>query len=313
VDRWNVDRADEGVRLDKFLAAPARLASRGRAADALQRGKVFLNGREVSARDGARRLAPGDEVRIWIDRPGTAHRRTTRAARPGELEILYQDDVLVVVNKPAGLLTVPLGARGDAASVQRLLDEHLRTRGRHGALPVHRIDRDTSGVVMFATRADAQARLKEQFRRREPERLYLAVVHGVPEPGEGTWCDVLAWDRDELVQRKTTGTDARGREARTEYRVVERFGDAAALVEVRLITGRRNQIRIQASLHGHPLVGEQQYLGDKDGVRRIPFSRQALHASRLGARHPLSRRPLRFEAPLPDDMLALVDRLRSSF
>ncbi|HEY7169661.1 MAG TPA: RluA family pseudouridine synthase [Vicinamibacterales bacterium] len=310
-DRWNVDPADEGIRLDKFLAGPERLGSRGRAADALQRGKVFLNAREMSARDGAQRLAPGDEVRVWIDRPGTAHRRTTRSARPGELEILYEDDVLIAVNKPPGLLTVPLARRGDAVSVETMLEEHLRPRGRRRALPVHRIDRDTSGVVVFATRADAQARLKEQFRRREPERVYLAVVHGAPAPEQGTWRDILAWDADDLIQRRTTAADARAREARSEYRVLERFGQAS-LVEVRLITGRRNQIRMQAGLHGHPLVGEQQYR-PSDAARRIDFSRQALHAARLGLRHPVSGRPLRFEAPLPADLQGLISRLRSGF
>lgn len=310
-DRWNVDPADEGIRLDKFLAGPERLGSRGRAADALQRGKVFLNAREMSARDGAQRLAPGDEVRVWIDRPGTAHRRTTRSARPGELEILYEDDVLIAVNKPPGLLTVPLARRGDAVSVETMLEEHLRPRGRRRALPVHRIDRDTSGVVVFATRADAQARLKEQFRRREPERVYLAVVHGAPAPEQGTWRDILAWDADDLIQRRTTAADARAREARSEYRVLERFGQAS-LVEVRLITGRRNQIRMQAGLHGHPLVGEQQYR-PSDAALRIDFSRQALHAARLGLRHPVSGRPLRFEAPLPADLQGLISRLRSGF
>jgi 23S rRNA pseudouridine1911/1915/1917 synthase len=308
-DRWSVDSGDAGIRLDKFLADQERLGSRGRAADALQRGKVFLNEREMSARDSARRLAAGDEVRIWIDRPGTAHRRATRAARPGELEILYEDDVLIAVNKPPGLLTVPLARRAAAASVQELLDAHLRTRGRRRAFAVHRIDRDTSGVVIFATRADAQRRLKEQFQRREPERVYLAIVHGVPEPDHGTWRDALAWDEDELIQRKTSAADSRGREARSEYRLVERLG-AASLVEVRLVTGRRNQIRIQARLHGHPLVGEQQYMSNLEGFRAIAFSRQALHAFRLGVRHPLSARPLRFEAPLPPDMMDLIAKLR---
>jgi 23S rRNA pseudouridine1911/1915/1917 synthase len=309
---WTISLANEGIRLDKFLAAPDRLGSRGRAADALQRGKVFLNEREVSPRDGARRLASGDQVRVWVDRPGTAHRRTTRAARPGELEILYEDDVLIAVNKPPGLLTVPLARRGDATSVQQLLDEHLRTRGRRRALAVHRIDRDTSGVVVFATRADAQARLKEQFRRREPERVYLAIVHGVPAPEQGAWRDTLAWDAEALIQRKATAADARGREARSDYRVVDRLG-RASLVEVRLVTGRRNQIRIQSSLHGHSLVGEQQYMPGPEPVGRIEFSRQALHALRLGFRHPVSGRPLRLEAPLPADMLALISRLRSGF
>jgi 23S rRNA pseudouridine1911/1915/1917 synthase len=310
-DRWNVDARDEGVRLDKFLAGQGRLGSRSRAADAIQRGKVFLNESEMTPRDAARPLAAGDVVRLWIDRPGSAHRRTTRAARRGELEILYEDDVLIAVNKPPGLLAVPLARRGDAASVQEWLDEHLRTRGRRRALAVHRIDRDTSGVVVFAARGDAQARLKEQFRRREPERVYLAVVHGVPAPAQGTWRDLLAWDAEDLVQRRTTTGDSRSREALSEYRVVEQFA-GASLIEVRLVTGRRNQIRVQAALHGHPLVGEQQYLPNP-GDERIHFSRQALHASNLAFKHPVSGRLLRFEAPLPADMISLITRLRSGF
>ena len=307
---WIVETDAAGIRLDKFLSAPGRLGSRGRASGALQRGKVFLNDREMSPRDAARQLASGDVVRIWVDRPGSAHRRTTRAARPGELEILYEDDVLIAVNKPPGLLTVPLSRRAGAASVQELLDEHLRPRGRRRALPVHRIDRDTSGVVVFAVRADAQARLREQFRRREPERVYLAVLHGVPVPAQGIWRDTLAWDADDLIQRKANRGDERGREARSDYRVLERFGQAS-LVEVRLVTGRRNQIRLQAGLHGHPLVGERQYSDVRGLTVPIEFSRQALHASSLHLRHPISGRPLRFEAPVPADMATLVERLRS--
>jgi 23S rRNA pseudouridine1911/1915/1917 synthase len=310
-DRWDVDARDVGVRLDKFLAGQGRLGSRSRAADALQRGKVFLNEREMTPRDAARPLATGDVVRIWIDRPGSAHRRTTRVARRGELEILYEDDVLIAVNKPPGLLTVPLARRGDAASVQELLDEHLRTRGRRRAFAIHRIDRDTSGVVVFAARGDAQARLKEQFRRRQPERVYLAAVHRVPAPSEGTWRDTLAWDAEELIQRKTTAADNRSREAISEYRVLEQFAQAS-LIEVHLVTGRRNQIRIQAALHGHPLVGEQQYV-QSSIEDRIQFSRQALHASSLALTHPVSRRPVKFEAPLPADMVMLIARLRSGF
>jgi 23S rRNA pseudouridine1911/1915/1917 synthase len=307
---WRVEPAADGIRLDKFLAEPARLGSRGRAVDALQRGKVFLNDAEMSPRDGGRRLSAGDAVRIWIDRPGSAHRRTTRAARGGELAILYEDDLLIAVNKPPGLLTVPLAGHGDRASVQELLDEHLRTRGRRRALVVHRIDRDTSGVVIFATRGDAQARLKDQFRHRQPERIYLAVVYGVPAPEQGSWRDTLAWDAEELVQRRTDAGDAGGREARSDYRLIESFGPAS-LIEVRLVTGRRNQIRIQAGLRGHGLIGEQQYAAPPDAVRRIEFSRQALHAFRLTLLHPLSGQRLRFEAPLPADILELLSRLRS--
>jgi 23S rRNA pseudouridine1911/1915/1917 synthase len=309
-NRWTITATDEGVRLDKFLAAAGRLESRGRAADAVQRGKVFVNEAEMSAQDAGRRLVPGDVVRVWMDRPGSARRRTTRSARPGELAIIYQDDVLVVVNKPPGLLAVPLPRRDAAPSVQQELDEHLRSRGRRRALVVHRIDRDTSGLVVFATRADAQARLKDQFRRREPERVYLAIVYGVPSPEQGSWHDTLLWDDNALIQRATHPKDARGKEARSEYRIIEAFPEAS-LLEVRLITGRRNQIRLQARLRGHTLIGEQRYVYGPESLRRIDFSRQALHAHRLRFTHPVSGRPLVFEAPLPSDMLALLSRLRS--
>jgi 23S rRNA pseudouridine1911/1915/1917 synthase len=308
--QWVVDADGEAIRLDRFLAGPERLGSRSKAADALQRGKVFLNDAEMSPRDGGRRLSPGDVVRIWIDRPGSAHRRTTRTARTGEIDVLYEDDVLIAVNKPPGLLTVPLPRQADRTSVQEILGEHLRTRGRRRALAVHRIDRDTSGVVVFATRRDAQERLKEQFRGRAPERIYLAVVYGAPAPEQGSWRDTLAWDPEELIQRRGDPADRRARDARSDYRVVERFG-SASLLEVRLVTGRRNQIRIQAGLHGHPLVGEQQYAARADAIRRIDFSRQALHAFRLALLHPLSGQRLRFEAPLPHDFAALLSRLRS--
>ena len=309
-DEWIVGESDEDVRLDKFLADSERLASRGRAADALGRGKVFLNDVEMTARDASRRLATGDRVRLWMDRPGSAHRRTTRAARRGELEILYEDDVLVVINKPPGLLAVPLPRRDEAASVQEMVDDHLRTRGRRRAFVVHRIDRDTSGIVLFATRADAQAKLKDQFRRREPERVYLAVVYGVPAPPKGTWRDTLSWDPDALIQKETHPKDPRGQEARSDYRVVESFGDAS-LIEVRLVTGRRNQIRLQARLRGHTLIGEQRYVYGPGELRRIEFSRQALHAHRLAFTHPVSGRKLSFEAPLPADLLELIARLRA--
>lgn len=225
------------------------------------------------------------------------------------LEIVYEDQALIVVNKPAGLLVVPLARRRDAPSVQEQLTSYLRPRGKRKPLVVHRIDRDTSGLVLFAKRADVQQRLKDQFRRREAERIYLAVVYGQPTPPSGTWRDHLAWDQDDLVQTKTHPRDPRGREAVSHYRVVETLR-GASLLEVRLETGKRNQIRLQAGLRGHMLVGEQRYVFGSDHLRDIAFPRQALHANRLGFQHPLTARPLRFEASLPDDMAQLVARLR---
>jgi 23S rRNA pseudouridine1911/1915/1917 synthase len=155
----------------------------------------------------------------------------------------------------------------------------------------------------------AQERLKDQFRRREPERVYLAVVYGHPDPPEGTWRDYLVWDDEALIQKETHPRDPRAKEALSDYRVVERF-DGASLIEVRLHTGKRNQIRLQARLRGHTLVGEQRYVFGPASLRPIAFSRQALHAWRLAFRHPENGKPLRFEAPLPPDMQGLVDALR---
>ncbi len=314
---WTVADDEAGVRLDKFLAAPERLGSRGRAASALERGKVLVNGADASARDGNRRLAAGDVVRVWLDRPGSAKRPLgtlgalrLRSGQASDLPIVYEDASLLVLNKPAGLLAVPLDARPDAASVYQLIEERLRSHGKRPFV-VHRIDRDTSGLVIFARDAQTQDALKAQFKRREPERVYWAVVYGHPSPPEGTWRDHLVWDAAASLQKPSNARDPRAKEALSDYRVLETF-EAASLLEVRLQTGKRNQIRIQAGLRGHALVGERRYVFDPGPRSTIEFPRQALHAYRLSFRHPDDGRVLRFEAPLPNDMRELIARLRSS-
>lgn len=308
-DRWVVEGADVGLRLDKFLAAAGRLGSRGRAIDALSRGKIFLNEQEAAPTDAARRLAGGEAVRVWMDRPGSSRKISQRPSRKGELPIVYEDDALIVVNKPAGLLTVPLPRRDGAPSVEDALADHLRSKGRRRPFVVHRIDRDTSGLVLFAIRPDAQSRLKDQFRRREAERIYLAVVYGVPSPERGTWHDHMVWDTRSLIQKETHAGDPLASEASCDYEVLETFG-AASLIQVTLFTGRRNQIRLQARLRGHTLVGEQRYIYGPQDLRNIEFPRQALHAWRLGFIHPMTGHPMRFEAPVPDDMDTLLRGLR---
>ena len=304
---WTAGADASATRLDKFLAARERLGSRARAVTAIARGKVFVNGVEAGADAAGTRLHAGDVVRVWMDRPGTAKRRP--AIGPSrDLRIIYEDDALLVLNKPAGLLVVPLERRSDAPSVYEEIKDHLRTRGQRRPFVVHRIDRDTSGLVVFAKRADAQARLKEQFKRHEPERVYRAVIYGHPHPPAGTWRDHLVWDQDALIQKETSARDPRGKEAASEYRVIESFRDAS-LIEVRLVTGKRNQIRLQARLRGHMLVGERRYVFGPDHLRSINFPRQALHAFRLSFRHPFDGRVMEFEAPMPADMADLIARL----
>jgi 23S rRNA pseudouridine1911/1915/1917 synthase len=307
---WTVAPGDAGVRLDKFLAAADRLASRARAVAALERGKVFLNGEEAAVAAAATRLSPGDRVRLWIDRPGSAKARP-RPQQVAEVTIVYEDEALLVVNKPPGLLAVPLERKANAPSVFDRLEDHFRSRGKRKPLVVHRIDRDTSGLVVFAKTIQAQQTLKDQFRRREPERVYLAVVYGSPSPPTGTWRDHLVWDEQALIQRETHPNDPRASDAISDYRVLESFA-STSLIEVRLKTGRRNQIRIQARLRGHTLVGEKRYVFGPDALRTIQFERQALHAHRLSFLHPDDGRRLIFEAPPPADFAALVQRLSSS-
>lgn len=293
------------VRLDKFLASHTGLGSRSRAATAIERGQVFLNGREAGPDDGAVRLAAGDRVGLWLDRPGS-----TRSSRSGtgDVAILHEDQAIIVVNKPPGLLTVPVPGHHGRTSVQEQLADYLRSQ-RARPFVVHRIDRDTSGLVVFAKQERTQLALKAQFRRREPERVYWAVVYGQPNPPDGTWRDHLVWDAHALVQKETHPSDPRAAQAESRYRVLEQFA-LCALVEVRLVTGKRNQIRIQARLRGHTLVGEQRYVFGPEALRPIDFPRQALHARRLGFVHPVDGRALTFDAPLPQDMTELLGRLR---
>jgi 23S rRNA pseudouridine1911/1915/1917 synthase len=304
---WQVQADDRNVRLDKFLASIERLGSRKRVATALERGKVFVNGIEAGLGDASRRLQAGDVVRVWMDRPGSARRRIG-PFESGRLQILFEDDLLMVVNKPPGLLSVPLPNSDPTPSVYTMLEEHLRGHRHRRPFIVHRIDRDTSGLVLFAKTPRAQEALKGQFRRREPERVYLALVYGHPPPS-GTWRDVLLWDKAALIQRETHLSDPRGKEAVADYRVVESMAETS-LIEVRLYTGKRNQIRIQARLRGHTLVGEQRYIYGPAEIRPVDFPRQALHAHRLTFQHPADGRELRFEAPLPEDFADLLKRLR---
>jgi 23S rRNA pseudouridine1911/1915/1917 synthase len=308
LDSWTVGDDEAGIRLDKFLASPGRLGSRSRVVTALERGKVFLNDAEVAVADASSRLVRGAIVSVWMDRPGSARKRRG-AFNSGDLAILHEDDALIVVNKPAGLLSVPLDQRDAAPSVYELVEDHLRSRGRRRPLVVHRIDQDTSGLVVFATHTQAQEELKGQFRRREPERVYRAVVYGHPDPAAGEWRDRLVWDRKAQIQKVTHPSDPNGVDAICDYEVVETFS-GSSLIEVRLHTGKRNQIRIQARLRGHTLVGERRYVFGPGELRPIEFMRHALHAYRLAFRHPTDGRPLRFEAPLPGDFAELLARLR---
>ncbi|MEW5982082.1 MAG: RluA family pseudouridine synthase [Acidobacteriota bacterium] len=307
-----VGPGDDGLRLDVWLVRRTEAGSRARASEWIERGKIFLNGREAAGRDRATRVGAGDRVGLWIDRPGSSRSpdAAVAGARPS-LRVVYEDASIAIVDKPAGLLVEPLPR--DAGSEPTVLDL-LLDRARHLARAryyvVHRIDRDTSGLVLFARTAAARDRLKAQFEAQTPERVYLAVTLGQVRADSGTWRDRLAWDTSSLRQRRAHGKDAGGKEAVSRYRVRERFG-AATLLEVSLVTGKRNQIRVQAAMRGHPLLGERQYrFGAIDEPADLPrIGRQALHAWRLSFHHPESGRRVGFVSEVPSDLDRLLRAL----
>jgi len=309
---WIVADADAGMRLDLWLARRAGAGSRSRASAWIERGKVFLGGAPAAARDRARRLAAGEAVGIWMDRPGSA-RASDRAAqdRLHLLRIVHEDAAVVAVDKPPGLIVEPLpGREGEEVTLLDLLAQNFRHDARAQFFVVHRIDRDTSGLVLVARTAGARDDLKDQFERRTPLRVYKAVLEGRVEPRRGTWRDSLAWDPQWLRQRRAHAADARAREAVAHYAVVRQFQEAA-LAEVTLVTGKRNQIRVQAGLRGHPLLGERLYRFDAPATPpSLPvIGRQALHAWTLGFVHPSTGRTLELTVPPPEDFAGLVAAL----
>ena len=313
MQEWVIAADAAGMRLDLWLARHAGAGSRSKAAAWLERGKVFVDGQAAGPGEAAQRLNPGSRVGVWMDRPGSA-RPADRDAHGQRhlLRIVAEDAAFIVADKSAGMIVEPLpGRSGEEVTLLDLVRHHLRHEPRPGLHVVHRIDRDTSGLVLFARTPEARDALKDQFERRTPVRIYQAVLEGTVRPVRGTWSDQLAWDASQLRQRKAHATDARGKDAVAEYVVLEQF-ETAALVQVSLVTGKRNQIRVQAGLRGHPLLGERQYRfgtpPPAPGLSRI--DRQALHAWRLGFRHPSTGRQVTLTADPPEDFARLVAALR---
>jgi 23S rRNA pseudouridine1911/1915/1917 synthase len=216
--------------------------------------------------------------------------------------IIHEDRDILVANKKAGILTVPIPGKS-SRNLEEIINDYLISQKRT-AQAVHRIDRFTSGLVVFGKGRNAWGKLVEQFKEHTPERLYLAVVRGTPRRDEGTLRHQLRLTKNGFRQMvvKQDGTLAI-----THYKILEKF-EGASLLEVRLETGLKNQIRVQFRAVGNPLVGDRHYSPDEE--EEILLDRQALHAWKLSFRHPTEGRIVSFEAPLPQDMESLIARLR---
>jgi 23S rRNA pseudouridine1911/1915/1917 synthase len=298
-----------GARLDVALAGLVADCSRSALQALIRDGRISLNGVQVAPRA---QVSAGDVV--WIQFPALLAREDL--AEPIALNILYQDDDLIVLDKPAGLVVHPGAGNRDGTLMNALLhhDRALFALPRAGI--VHRLDKDTSGLMVVARNEGARQRLIDDIKARCVKRVYRAVCLGRLVAG-GTVDAPIG--RHRVNRLKMTVTTA-GRPATSHYRVITRF-DAYTDVEVTLETGRTHQIRVHMAHIGHPLVGDTLYSGrsrppaGKDDTLRVfitGFPRQALHAAKLEFNHPTSGEALSFESPLPDDYLELLQALRDA-
>jgi len=298
---------DEGKRLDCFVSRHAGI-TRARAQKLIRMGNVSVDGRAARKNH---RIGPGEKVTVEL----IEERTDELVAQDVRIDIVYLDNHLVVIDKPAGLVMYPAAghAMGTLMNAVAFHCPHLASVGaplRPGV--VHRLDRDTSGLVVVALADEAYYSLQRQFRERTIERRYVALVHGTLPSAEGS---IDAPIGRAVSDRKKMSTRTRsGKEALTHYRVLAEFG-TASLVEARLATGRTHQIRVHFAAIGHPVLGDRTY-GRKTvlriGNQTIPLPRQMLHARTLGFVHPATGERMTFDSPLPPDIQDLKERLEST-
>jgi 23S rRNA pseudouridine1911/1915/1917 synthase len=286
-----------GLRLDQALARLFPQYSRSRLQAWLKEGHIRVDG---GAAEASRAVTGGERVALAPPAlPGAVAPR----AQKMPLDIVFEDGDLIVINKPAGLVVHPGAGQPDRTLMNALLAHAPALAGVPRAGIVHRLDKDTSGLLVVAKNVEAQAKLAQQLAERSMKRVYLALVQGDP-PASGTIDAPLGRD---LHARTRMTVTRRGKEARTRYRVLERFG-RAALVECRLETGRTHQIRVHFQHIRHPLVGDPVY---RRGTRHgIAFARQALHAAELTLVHPRSGETMVWRAAPPKDFQKLLQELR---
>lgn len=309
--------ADRGERLDRFLAAQLEGVSRSRIKSLIEAGAVTCEDAVLAS--PAASIRPGAVYRLRMPPAAPATPRGQAMA----LRILHEDSDLIVLDKPAGLVVHPAPGNLDGTLVNALIahcgDSLVGIGGERRPGIVHRLDKDTSGVMVAAKTEMAHAALSSAFAARKIEREYLALCWAVPQPADGEIDAPIG--RDPRDRKRMTIAVRGGKPALTRYETRERFGLGATLVSCRLATGRTHQIRVHLASRGHPLVGDPVYLRRRPSAAAfvmqpvrdllLDFPRQALHARSLGFSHPRTGAPLLFETPIPDDFATLLSHLRS--
>ena len=290
-----------GLRFDQALARLVPQHSRSRLKDWIDAGRVTLDG---AIAEGKRRLSGGERIVIEAVQDALA---VADAPQAIEVAIVHEDDAIIVVDKPPGLVVHPGSGNRDGTLLNALLHHAPQLAALPRAGIVHRLDKDTSGLLVVAKTAIAQTDLVRQLQARTVEREYIALVHG--NVSRAITIDAPIGRHPRV--RTTMAVVARGRPARTHVKPLERYG-AATLVQCTLETGRTHQIRVHLAAIDHPLVGDPAY-GRRRGSAALPaFHRQALHAIRLAFIHPETKKRRQWETSMPDDMERLVSQLRTN-
>lgn len=305
--------ADAGLRLDRVLAKAVPHLSRSRVKALILAGQVSAGAATIT--DPSHRVKPGHSFAMLVPEA----RPAIPEAQAIALDVVYEDADFIVVNKPAGMVVHPAPGNPDRTLVNALIAHCGASLSGVGGVQrpgiVHRLDKDTSGLIVAAKNDFAHQALSAAFAARRIERLYQAIVWGVPHPATGEIAGAIGrhpTDRKKMALRKTGG-----KAALTRYRVLRRFGGTASLVACRLATGRTHQIRVHMASIGHPLMGDPTYgKGQGRTAGQAPaqaaakaLGRQALHATMLGFNHPRSGQAMQWSVDLPQDMKALIASL----